>query len=199
MIAVIDYGAGNLRSVEKALEKCGAQVVVTSNAEDVLNADKIVFPGVGAFGKASELLQMLGFFEVIKKVIDQSKPFLGICLGMQLLFDSSEENPQATGIGIFKGSVRRFPHSLKVPHLGWNELTFVRSCPLWREVPDQSSFYFAHSYFVDPEERDIIVAETDYFGSVPAAVCRGNIFGIQAHPEKSQRLGLQILRNFVQL
>lgn len=199
MIAIIDYGAGNLRSVQKALEQCGAEASITQAAADLASADKVVFPGVGAFGNAAEALMRLELFEPIKACIASGIPFLGICLGMQMLFESSEENPGVAGLGVLPGSVRRFPAHLKVPHLGWNGLFQVNASPLWREIPADAYFYFAHSFYVEPSDRSIVVGETDYGGRVAVAVRRDNLFGLQFHPEKSQKLGLQILKNFVEL
>lgn len=199
MICIIDYQAGNLRSVQKALEKCGAQVIVTQHPDDLHKADKVIFPGVGAFGKAKESVEKYGFVEPLNEFLKSGKPFLGICLGMQLLFESSEENPGVSGLSLFKGMVRRFPTNIKVPHLGWNELLQVAASPLWKNIPAASYFYFAHSFYIDPLDRSIIVGETDYFGRIPVAIRQNNIYGLQFHPEKSQQHGLHILQNFVDL
>jgi imidazole glycerol-phosphate synthase subunit HisH len=199
LILIIDYGAGNLRSVQKALESCGADAALTNDPKDLTRADKVVFPGVGAFGNAAEAINRLGFAEAIKEFISSGRSFLGICLGMQMLFESSEENPGVEGLGVLKGIVKRFPHHLKVPHLGWNELLQVQESPLWRNIPAQSYFYFAHSYYIEPVDKTIITGETDYNGCVAVAVARNNLFGLQFHPEKSQKMGLQILKNFIEL
>lgn len=199
MIYIIDYDAGNLRSVQKALQNCSADVRITSNPADLAKADKVIFPGVGAFGKAKESFEKYGFVDAVFEFIKTGKPFLGICLGMQLMFESGEENPGVPGLGLFKGHVRRFPRDIKVPHLGWNELVQVGESPLWNDLPSDAYFYFAHSYFIDPEDRSIIVGETDYFGRVPVAIRHENVFGVQFHPEKSQQHGLHVLRNFVEL
>ncbi|MBN1481661.1 imidazole glycerol phosphate synthase subunit HisH [candidate division KSB1 bacterium] len=199
MIYIIDYQAGNLRSVQKALENCGAHVLVTSRPDDLKNADKVIFPGVGAFGKAKESLEKYGFVEPINEFIKSGKPFLGICLGMQLFFESSEENPGVSGLSLFKGVVRRFPRDIKVPHLGWNELLPIGDNPLWKGIPPGSYFYFAHSFFIEPLDRSIVVGETDYFGRIAVAIRHNNILGVQFHPEKSQRHGLRVLQNFVDL
>lgn len=199
MIAIIDYGAGNLRSVQKALELCGAEARVTQDADDLSRADKVVFPGVGAFGQAAAALTRLALFEPIRACIASGKPFLGICLGMQMLFESSEENPGVSGLGVLPGCVRRFPPNLKVPHLGWNALIQVKASPLWRDVPANAYFYFAHSFYAEPTDRAIVVGETDYGSQVTVAVRRDQLFGLQFHPEKSQKLGLQILKNFIEL
>ncbi len=199
MIYIIDYDAGNLRSVQKALQNCGADVHITSKPEDLSKADKVIFPGVGAFGKAKESFEKYGFVDAVKEFIDTGKPFLGICLGMQLMFESGEENPGVPGLGLFKGHVRRFSHDIKVPHLGWNELIQVGESPLWNDIPSDACFYFAHSYFIDPEDRSLIVGETDYYGRVPVAIRKENLYGVQFHPEKSQQHGLHVLQNFVEL
>ncbi|MBN1561321.1 imidazole glycerol phosphate synthase subunit HisH [candidate division KSB1 bacterium] len=199
MIYIIDYNAGNLRSVQKAVENCGAAARITSAPDDLKKADKVIFPGVGAFGHAMEAVEEFGFVEAICRFIDSGKPFLGICLGMQLMLEASEESPGVTGLSLFKGAVRRFAKNIKVPHLGWNQVRHVGTCPLWENIPDSSYFYFAHSYFIDPENRHVVVGETDYFGAVPVAIHFDNVFGLQFHPEKSQQLGLRILKNFVNL
>ena len=198
MICVIDYNAGNLRSVQKALEACGATTIVSSNPDDMRKADKVVFPGVGAFGKAMYTLEELQLVDPIREVIDEGKPFLGICLGLQLLHETSEESPGVTGLSVIKGRVQRFSDQLKVPHLGWNVL-IQRSSPLWNQVPDESYFYFAHSYYIQPSDNDIVTGESEYDGKFAVAIRRDNIFGLQFHPEKSQKYGLQILRNFIEL
>ncbi len=199
MIAIIDYGAGNLRSVQKALERCGVEAQLVTRGSDLLEADKAVFPGVGAFGKASEALAAGGFFDAVKAFIASGRPFLGICLGMQMLFESSEESPGTPGLAVLPGHVRRFAETLKVPHLGWNEVRQTAESPLWRAIPDDSSFYFAHSYYVQPEDPAVVCGVCDYGGPVTAAVRRGLLFGVQFHPEKSQRLGLKLLENFARL
>ena len=199
MIYIIDYEAGNLRSVQKALEKCGADARVTSNPDDLQKADKVVFPGVGAFGKAMEAVERFGFIDPIKEFIATGKPFLGICLGLQLMFESSDESPNVAGLSLLKGHVKRFSNDLKAPHLGWNEVRQVKASPLWEGVENSGYFYFAHTFYIEPENAEVIVGETDYGGSVPVAVRRENVFGLQFHPEKSQAIGLKILENFVNL
>ncbi len=199
MIYIIDYEAGNLRSVQKALEKCGADARVTSRPGDLRNADKVVFPGVGAFGKAMEAVERFGFVDSIKSFIAAGRPFLGICLGLQLMFETSEESPGVQGLSLLSGQVKRFDAGLKAPHLGWNEVKQVQSSPLWKGVPDGGYFYFAHTFYISPRDAAVVVGETDYGGPVPVAVRHENIFGLQFHPEKSQAAGLQILKNFVEL
>ncbi len=202
MIAIIDYGMGNLRSVEKALEVSGAKdVFVTSKLKDIKKADKIVMPGVGAMKEAMQALRKLRLIEPLKVIITQ-KPYLGICLGLQLLFEKSEEGRSTKGLGIFKGRVVKFPDKVKVPHMGWNELRVkgegLRG-KLLKNIPDNSYFYFCHSYYVEPEDKSIILAQTGYGFDFTSAICKDNIFAVQFHPEKSQRLGLKLLENFVKI
>ena len=212
MIAVIDYGMGNLRSVQKALEAVGARTLVTSKPADLDKCDKLVFPGVGSFGAAMKELKRLGLVDPIRKAIEEGKPFLGLCLGLQLLFEKSEEAPGVRGLCILDGDVRRFkgPGSgvrgpaLKVPHMGWNSIvkgSRVRGpgSRIMKGVPDGSFVYFIHSYYVKPKEKRVILTTTDYGKVFVSGICRDNIFGFQFHPEKSQALGLKILRNFVEL
>lgn len=200
MICVIDYGMGNLRSVSKALEKLGASVCVTSDPVKLGQAEKIVLPGVGAFGDASLELQRRKLFTPLQTVIRKGVPFLGICLGLQLLFDSSEESPGIRGLGIYKGVCRRFrAPALKIPHMGWNELKILEnSGPLLASIPLGSYFYFVHSYYAVPKERSLIRAVTQY-GSEEFASFIGDktVWATQFHPEKSQDAGLQILDNFI--
>ena len=200
MIAVIDYGMGNLRSVSKALETVGAQVKVTGNPEEIIEADAIVLPGVGAFYRGMKNLGNLGILPAIFKAIEEGKPFLGICLGLQLLFTESEEHGVNKGLGLIKGRVRKFEPTLKIPHMGWNKVKFKMQnskCKIFDGVPDESYFYFVHSYYVEPDDKDVILATTGYGVEFASAVAKGNIFGVQFHPEKSTGLGLKILENFV--
>lgn len=194
MICVIDYGMGNLRSVSKALEKVGGKVWVTSQPEDLVKAEKVVLPGVGGFGDGAEELGRRGLFEPVRECLSQGKPFLGICLGMQLLFDESEENPGAKGFGFFRGKVQRFQsRSVKIPHMGWNEVKF--SAPQKNDY-----FYFVHSYYPLPEEKTIVQGTCEYGAEEFAAfVAKEKIWATQFHPEKSQDAGLQILKKFVSL
>jgi len=203
MIAIIDYGMGNLRSVQKALERVGAEAVVTASPEEVRRARGIVLPGVGAFGKAMENLRRLGLAEVIADDVRQGKPFLGICLGYQLLFESSEElfegeAEEPTGLGILKGKVCRFPRSLKVPEIGWNQLRIVRETSLFNGVADGDYAYFLHSYFPVPEDDSIVAAWTEYGVEFASAISVDTIWAVQFHPEKSSRVGLAILANFAE-
>jgi len=197
MIALVHYGAGNIRSVAKALESVGAKVRVTGDYRDFKKASHIVLPGVGAFGTTVESLNAGSLMEPLREELLSGKPFLGICLGGQVLFDSSEENPGAAGLGILKGRVVRFPRHLKVPHLGWNRVSQTPGLSLWNGIPDGSFFYFAHSYYFVPEDPLCTAGKTEYSQSFISAVCRDSIWGLQFHPEKSQAWGLKILENFI--
>jgi len=196
VIAVVDYGAGNLRSVEKALQAVGAQARLTEDAAEVARADAVVLPGVGAFGDALERLRSRGLDEAVLRGIREGKPFLGICLGLQVLFEASEESPGVQGFGVLPGEVRRFTGDLKVPHLGWNEVMFDPQEPLFTGIPRGAYFYFAHSYFAELAEADLAAGWTEYGRRFACAVRRDNVWAVQFHPEKSQRWGLQVLRNF---
>ncbi len=199
MIAIIDYGMGNLRSVQKALEAGGAQTIITDDAKKIASADKIVLPGVGAIAPAMEKLQQLHLVNVIKDEIKNGKPFLGICLGLQLLFEDSFEGGEGKALGIFKGSVKRF-EKLKVPQMGWNQISITqKDCPLFKGIKDGAEVYFCHSYFVEPTDKNVTAAMTNYGISYTSVVNHKNLFGVQFHPEKSQTVGLKILENFVKL
>lgn len=199
MIAIIDYGMGNLRSVQKALEKVGATAQITQNPDEIQNAGKVILPGVGAMQPAMEKLKSLGLIPAIKSAIKAGKPFLGICLGFQLLFESSTEGGQTQGLGILRGSVERFS-KLKIPQIGWNQLHIKNgTSPILKNINDSSSVYFCHSYYVKPDDSNVIAATTDYSLEFTSAVCKDNVFGVQFHPEKSQAIGLQILKNFYEL
>ena len=198
MIAIIDYGMGNLRSVQKALEKVGATAQITQNSKIIQNADKVVLPGVGAMQPAMEKLTELDLIPVIQSVIKSGKPFLGICLGFQLLFESSTEGGKTEGLGILKGRVERFS-KLKIPQIGWNQLHIKNGSPILKNINESANVYFCHSYFVIPSDSDVIAATTDYACEFTSAICQDNVFGVQFHPEKSQAVGLQILKNFSQL
>lgn len=198
MIAIIDYGMGNLHSVSKAVERLGRQAVVTSSPEEILAADGAILPGVGAFGDAMSNLRETGLDAVTKRYAASGKPLLGICLGMQLLFDESEEHGKHEGLGLLPGRVVRFRGDYKVPHMGWNELTFERESPLFEGLAP-GHVYFVHSYHALPERREDLLATTDYHQPVTAIVGRGSLYGMQFHPEKSGDLGMALLRNFVGL
>jgi glutamine amidotransferase len=208
VIVIIDYGMGNLRSVARALEVAGAEdLKVSSSVKEILRSDKIVLPGVGAMGEAMRQLKKGGLVDIIKENIFK-KPFFGICLGMQLLFSESEEGGKVKGFNIFKGRVKRFSDKLKVPHIGWNNIKVTRSqghevtceeCPILKDIPDNSYFYFCHSYYAAPADKSIIAATANYGKEFVCAVCKDNLFACQFHPEKSQELGLRLLKNFVRL
>ena len=196
MIAIIDYGMGNLRSVQKALEKTGSDARITHDAQIIKDADKVVLPGVGAVRPAMERLEELNLIPAIQTAVESGKPFLGICLGYQLLFETSTEGGQTPGLGLLQGTVQRFT-GLKVPHMGWNRIKFPNlDCPIWKGLDDGSHVYFCHSYYVSPKDKGVIAAWTEYGIDFAAAVWEKNIFGTQFHPEKSQEVGLQILQNF---
>ena len=201
MIAIIDYDAGNIKSVEKALQKLGAEVCITKDAEVILNADKVILPGVGAFGDAMENLKKYGLDVVIHQVVEKGTPFFGICLGLQLLFESSDETPGVEGLGILKGKILRIPDKddLKIPHMGWNSLHLQNEGRLFKGLPEQSYVYFVHSYYLKAEEEEIVKAITEYSVNIHASVEKGNVFACQFHPEKSSDVGLTILKNFVEL
>ena len=197
MITIIDYDAGNLKSVEKALLYLGERVKVTSDAKEILLADKIILPGVGAFGDAMEKLKRTGLAETIREAVDKNIPLLGICLGLQLLFESSEESPGVSGLSLLKGKVKRIPdkEGFKVPHIGWNSLQIADNAPLFEGITQDSHVYFVHSYYLEAEEP-IVTATTEYVTDIHASVQKGNLFACQFHPEKSGENGLRILQNF---
>ena len=201
MIAIIDYDAGNIKSVEKALEKLGADVVITKDAEEILKAEKVILPGVGAFGDAMENLKKFNLVEVIHKVVEKGTPFLGICLGLQLLFERSDETPGVNGLGILKGEILRIPENgdLKIPHMGWNSLHFQNGGRLFHNLPQDSYVYFVHSYYLKAQDESIVKATADYSVNIHASVEKDNVFACQFHPEKSSDVGLQILKNFIDL
>jgi imidazole glycerol-phosphate synthase subunit HisH len=201
MIAIIDYGMGNLRSVQKGFEKVGHEAVVTSDPAQVAAAEKVVLPGVGAFEDAAAELRRLGLVKPVLQAIDSGKPFLGICLGLQLLFDVSYENGRHEGLGVLRGEVVRFdlPKGFTVPHMGWNQLDIRRPAPVLSGVAEGAYVYFVHSYYVVPKDADVIATETDYGGPFCSMVWRDNIFATQFHPEKSQADGLKMLKNFAEL
>lgn len=199
MIAIVDYGMGNLRSVQRAFEYVGAEAIVTDHRATIESASAVVLPGVGAFGKAMSNLKRAGLADVIRQVIARGRPFLGICLGLQLLFKESEEMGQHRGLSVFDGMVKRFNVSLKVPQIGWNQIHVQQASPLLEGVADGSYAYFAHSYYVVPAVPEIVLATTDYGINYPSVIGQDNVFGLQFHPEKSQTVGLRILRNFTAL
>jgi len=197
MIAIIDYGMGNIRSVEKGFQKAGADVKVTQDPRDINNADGVVLPGVGAFRDCMKGLEDLNLSNAVIETIKKGKPFLGICVGLQILFSESEEFGNSRGLDIFKGRVVRFQSKdLKIPQMGWNQLNIINSNALFKGIPDKSYFYFVHSYYVVPEDKGIISTTTDYGIEFTSSVCRDNVYAVQFHPEKSQTLGLKVLENF---
>lgn len=201
MVAIIDYDAGNIKSVEKALKFLGQEAEVTRDQERILQADKVILPGVGAFGDAMDKLSQYHLIDVIKKVTDKGTPFLGICLGLQLLFDRSDEAPGVAGLGILKGEILKIPKKdeLKIPHMGWNSLEFPRPGRLFDGLVQNPYVYFVHSYYLKAAEEEIVTATTDYGIQIHASVEKGNVFACQFHPEKSGETGLRILKNFAKL
>ncbi|MBU3875184.1 imidazole glycerol phosphate synthase subunit HisH [Faecalicatena sp. AGMB00832] len=201
MIAIIDYDAGNIKSVEKALLSLGQDVVITGDREEILKADKVILPGVGAFGDAMANLKRTGLNQVIREVAAKGTPFLGICLGLQLLFERSEEAPGVEGLGVLKGEILRIPEKegLKIPHMGWNSLHLEHGGRLFEGIPEQSYVYFVHSYYLKAKDESIVKASTEYSTHIHASVESGNVFACQFHPEKSSDVGLKILKNFVEL
>lgn len=198
MIAIIDYGMGNLRSVEKAIRAVGGEALITSDTEEIRRADKVILPGVGAFGDCMKNLTERGLVPIIHETVASGKPLLGICLGLQLFFESSEESPGVKGLGIFEGEVKSIPPcGLKVPHMGWNSLTYCSPSPLYEGIAEHEYVYFVHSFHAVPKDPSIITAQTEYGTMLTASVGRDNVQGAQFHPEKSSRIGLMMLQNFV--
>lgn len=201
MIAIIDYDAGNLKSVEKALLSLGEETVITRDPSVIRSADKAILPGVGAFGDAMKNLNNFGLVDVVKEFAASQKPFLGICLGLQLLFEHSEESPGVEGLGILKGDILRIPpcEGLKIPHMGWNSLKIRKDARLFQGIPQDTYVYFVHSYYLKAADEDVVAATTEYSTLIHASVENGNVFACQFHPEKSSTAGLQILKNFAAL
>jgi len=201
MIAIIDYDAGNIKSVEKAFVKLGQKVQVTREKSQLLKADKVILPGVGAFGNAMRHLQQYHLVDVIYEIIERGTPFLGICLGLQLLFERSSEAPDIEGLGILKGEILHIPESegLKIPHMGWNSLALTGNGRLFEGIADHSYVYFVHSYYLKASDKEIVKATTDYGVTIHASVEKGNLFACQFHPEKSGDIGLKILDNFTKI
>ena len=201
MIAIIDYDAGNIRSVEKALQFLGQEVKITRDREEILGADKVVLPGVGSFGDAMGKLHQYGLVEVIRQVAEKKTPFLGICLGLQLLFERSDESPGVEGLGILKGEILRIPEGegRKIPHMGWNSLELRNQGRLFAGLSGEPYVYFVHSYYLKARDEQIVKATTEYGVNIHASVEQDNIFACQFHPEKSSDTGLKILKNFVEL
>ena len=201
MIAIIDYDAGNLKSVEKALISLGEEVVVSRDSSEIMQADKVILPGVGSFGDAMNNLDRFGLVDTIKNVTAKGTPFLGICLGLQLLFKESEETPGAEGLDILPGRILKIPakEGYKIPHMGWNSLDIREGAKLFKGIKNDPYVYFVHSYYLKADDEAIVAASTEYTTHIHASVERDNVFACQFHPEKSSDVGLQILRNFVEL
>lgn len=201
MVAIIDYDAGNIKSVEKAVQFLGKEAVITRNPEEILSASSVILPGVGAFGDAMEKLHNYGLVFVIQEVVKRGIPFLGICLGLQLLFEKSEETPGVDGLGILQGEIKRIPDTdeLKIPHIGWNSLKYPNQGRLYEGIAEESYVYFVHSYYLEAKEPEIVVATTEYGTKIHASVEKGNVFACQFHPEKSSSVGLKILENFLKI
>lgn len=199
MIAIIDYGAGNLRSVAKAVARLGRDPFVTYDSEQILAAEGVILPGVGAAADTMESLRRLDLLQTIIEVIDQGTPFLGICMGLQVLLTASEEGGYHRCLDVVPGIVRHLPHGLKVPHMGWNQVRHKTTHPLFAGIPDEVNFYFVHSYYADPVDKVVIAGETDYGCSFASVIIRENVIGTQFHPEKSGRHGLKMLSNFLNL
>lgn len=201
MIAIIDYDAGNMKSVEKALEYLGAETIVTREPQKILGADGVILPGVGAFGDAMQKLWEYELVPVIRECAERKMPFMGICLGLQLMFESSEESPGVEGLHLLDGVIRRIPgdDGLKVPHIGWNDLHFPRESRLFANISEGAYVYFVHSYYLQAKDESIVAATTEYGTRIHAAVEQGNLFACQFHPEKSSEVGMKILRNFIRV
>lgn len=201
MISIIDYDAGNIKSVEKALQHLGQEAVITRDKDIIINSDKVILPGVGAFGDAMDKIRSYGLDKVIYDVADKRIPFLGICLGLQLLFESSEETPGVTGLGLLKGEIRRIPdkEGLKIPHMGWNSIDIKKGASLFRGIEPNPYVYFVHSYYLSAGDEEDVAATTHYSTTIHASVEHDNIFACQFHPEKSSTVGLKILENFIAL
>lgn len=203
MVAIIDYDAGNIRSVEKAFDYLGAETILTRDNREILRADHVVLPGVGSFGDAIRKIDEYGLRSTIKQVVDEKIPFMGICLGQQLLFDSSEESEGACGLGILRGKIVSIPdrdaegNSYKIPQIGWNSLKFPREGKLFKGIDEGAYVYFVHSYYLDAEDKSIVTATSEYSTTIEASVESGNVFACQFHPEKSAEVGMQILKNFL--
>lgn len=199
MTAIIDYDAGNIKSVEKALQALGEEAIITRDREKILNADHVILPGVGAFGDAMRKLRAYGLEEIIYEVVQKGIPFLGICLGLQLLFERSDESDGVKGLGLLSGKIMRIPdeQGLKIPHIGWNSLKFPRQGRLFQGIPEDSYVYFVHSYYLKAEDENIVTATSQYGTLIHASVEKDNIFACQFHPEKSSEVGLKILKNFI--
>ncbi|HKV35253.1 MAG TPA: imidazole glycerol phosphate synthase subunit HisH [Pyrinomonadaceae bacterium] len=198
-VAIIDYGVGNLRSVEKAFAATDCKAIVSGDEQDLRKAERLVLPGVGAFGACMRALRERGFDRLVKERVEEGTPLLGVCVGMQLLFEESDEFGATPGLGLLRGRVRRFGDELVVPHVGWNRIDQICEHPLFDGVANGSFFYFVHSYYCEPVEKSVVAGETEYGIRYASVVAKGNICGVQFHPEKSQDAGLRLLRNFARL
>lgn len=201
MIAIIDYGAGNIQSVYKALKYVGCDCIVTNDKNEIMKAEGAILPGVGSFGNSMDNMNKNGITETVREFIKTKKPFLGICLGLQLLFPESEESPGVKGIDIFKGTVTKIPdgEGLKIPHMGWNSIKLLKKDGIFKGIKNNSYVYFVHSYYLNAENKDIVAAQTEYGVTIDAAVSYENVTATQFHPEKSGEVGLQMLRNFAEM
>lgn len=201
MIAIIDYGAGNLHSVKNALDFLGADSVVTGERDEIIKADKVILPGVGSFGDAMKRLDMTGLSDTAREIVKNGTPLLGICLGLQLMFEESEESPGVSGLGLFKGKAVKIPANggLKIPHMGWNSITITKDSKILKNIGEEPYVYFVHSYYVQAEDKSVISAYTKYGQRLDIAAECGNVFATQFHPEKSGDTGMKILKNFVEL
>ena len=199
MIAIIDYGAGNLRSVVNAISRLGYQAEVTSSPDEVLTAQAVILPGVGAAADTMANLQRLGLVSPIRRFIAEGRPFLGVCIGLQILFSGTEEGGWHECLGIIPGVVRRLPPGLKIPHMGWNQVRQKISHPIFSGIPDEANFYFVHSYYVEPDDRSLVAGETEYGIPICSVIARGNLIATQFHPEKSGEVGLKIYDNFIKI
>lgn len=201
MLAIIDYDAGNIKSVENAFKLLGTDSLVTREPDEILRADHVILPGVGSFGDAMRKLEEYRLVDVIRKVVDNGTPFMGICLGLQLLFDSSDESEGVAGLGILRGKIKRIPDKgiLKVPQIGWNSLKYPNEGRLFKGIDEESFVYFVHSYYLDADDKSIVKATTEYGTTIDASVEQNNVFACQFHPEKSAEVGMEILRNFIRV
>ena len=199
MIVIIDYGAGNLRSVANALTRLGCQPKVTSRPRDLLNARAVILPGVGAAGETMKNLKTLGMVAPIRQFIGDGRPFLGVCIGLQILFAGTEEGGWHKCLGVIPGQVRKLPAGLKIPHMGWNQVKQIGSHPIFDGIPDEANFYFVHSYYVEPDDKSLVAGETEYGIRLCSVIARGNVIATQFHPEKSGELGLRMYGNFIKL
>jgi glutamine amidotransferase len=199
VIIIIDYGAGNLRSVANAITKLGCTPKITSRARDLVNARAVILPGVGAAAETMKNLKGLGMVELIYELIGEGRPFFGVCIGLQILFAGTEEGGGHECLGVIPGRVRRLPPGLKTPHMGWNQVRQVSSHPIFDGIPDEANFYFVHSYYAEPDDKSVVIGETDYGINMCSVIARGNLIATQFHPEKSGESGLRMYDNFIKL